>query len=168
MSQNGAIAKTARTKTSQFVINSKGIIKCMQQTGLRISLLKCSFLRDSFVLLAIKNKLHCLVFYKQLQNDHGFYYMFMQTRLSGTERITAVNKDLNNVNITAGCLAADNATFIYRFLTFARLQSLQPCKVTFAILMDFLFSLAKDLTVILIPVEVVSPKTGNKFTVCFI
>lgn len=124
-----------------------------------------------FCLASDKNKLHCLGFYKQLQNDQGFYYMFMQTRLSGTERITVVNKDLNNVNITAGCLAADNATFIFllsHVCTFARLQSLKLCKVTFAILMDFFFSLAKDLTVILILVEVVSQKTGNKFPVCII
>lgn len=81
--------------------------------------------KRQFCLASDKNKLHCLGFYKQLQNDHGFYYMFMQTRLSGTERITVVNKDLNNVNITAECLAADNATFIYRFCTFAIPPTLQ-------------------------------------------
>lgn len=73
--------------------------------------------KRQFCLASDKNKLHCLGFYKQLQNDQGLYYRFMQTRLSGIERITVVNKDLNNVNITAGCLAPDNVTFIYCFLT---------------------------------------------------
>lgn len=73
--------------------------------------------KRQFCFASDKNKLHCLVFYKQLQNDQGLYYMLMQTRLSGTERITVVNKDLNNVKITAGCLVPDNVTFIYCFLT---------------------------------------------------
>lgn len=33
--------------------------------------------------------------------------MFMQTRLSGIERIMVVNKALNNVNSTMGCLVPD-------------------------------------------------------------
>jgi len=80
--------------------------------------------KRQFCLASDKNKLHCLGFYKQLQNDQGFYYMLMQTRLSRTERITVVNKDLNNVNIMAGCLAADNATFIYCFLTMSWVSSM--------------------------------------------
>ncbi len=41
--------------------------------------------------------------------------MFMHTRLWGTEKIMIVNTDLNNVNITTGCLAPDNATFFIAF-----------------------------------------------------
>lgn len=73
----------------------------------------------------------------------------MQRRLSGTQRITVVNKDLNNVNITAGCLASDNGAFIYCFramLDFIHMSQ-QVCQFTFGKIKDFLFLWAKDLIV---------------------
>lgn len=69
-------------------------------------------------------KINCIVQVSRNNSKMTKVFMFMQTRLSGTERIMFVNKDLNNVNSMTGCLALDNGTFIYRFLTLCQFSSI--------------------------------------------